>query len=157
MEPTTSEHPEASPEAVNSRYEPMRLSGRGLRYFVFWFVLALALTFPLIWVVMKHLMTQNADDLPQSVVQPADSVKTPSSPLQPSAEHDTLPREDLALMHERENSVFEHLGWKVDRRTGVPTIPQAIIEAVRQRESSPATTRPTTVPTAPRTAEVHHE
>src|SRR5436305_15231288 len=99
---------------------------------------------------MQYLTAYTVDEPAHSVIEPATRSTAPLYPLQPSAGHDTLPREDLKLMRQQEDQVFEQLGWNVDPVTGIPAIPPAVIAAINKPASMAATTRPATTPVAPR-------
>jgi len=155
MEPTTfaqsDPSPEPTAEAIAARgYEPMRLGARGLRRFVVWFVLGLAATFPIVWFVLGRLTARDPGGQRESVIDADAMGATGAAPLlQPSVDHDALPREDLARVRAGEDAVFEHLGWRVDPKTGEPAVPAAVVEAVARRAAA-ATTRATAPATKPR-------
>lgn len=146
MDPTTSKPP-PSPEAVAAGYEPSRLSARAMSWFLAWFVIAAAVIHVLLWFVMKQMgnHVRPSVDRPASLVEPSSAVVSGAPPLQPSTGHDLLPREDLARMHQAENAVFEHLGWTVDRRTGLAKVPASVVRAVARRGAA-AATHPSTAP-----------
>jgi hypothetical protein len=153
MDPTrTTSEPPPSPEAIAAGYEPMRLSGRSLFWFLAWFVIAMVLICALVWFVMKWMGSDVRPevDRPQNVIEPSAVEVVGAPPLQPSTGHDVLPREDLARLREDEDQVFAHLGWTVDERTGLATVPESVIQAVARRAATRPASRPTTVPTAPR-------
>jgi hypothetical protein len=134
-------------------HEPMRLSGRSMFWFLFWFTLTIAVICALVWFVMKRMGSDvRAEvDRPQNVLEPSAVVVLGAPPLQPSTGHDVLPREDLARLREQEDQVFAHLGWTVDERTGSIRVPPSVIQAVAHRTVvRRPTSAATTVPTAPK-------
>ena len=126
----------------------MLLSGRGIGWFVFWFVAVAVVIHVGLWLLIKQYDRDfRQAEQPTSVI--ADGPAVPPGeqgpPLQPSTPHDALPREDLAAMHQAEDEVFARLGW-VDQATHTVRVPDAVVSAVAHRPGS-ATTRPGTRPT----------
>ncbi len=81
-------------------------------------------------------------DQPRSAV--ADTPLPFNGPvLQPTQGHDTLPQEDLAAMYDRENRVFDSLGWKTEGTGLLPKIPDGLIDQVNARRSDKTTKSPT--------------
>jgi hypothetical protein len=125
----------------------MRMRGRGLVWFVVWFVAVAAVIHVALWILVKQYDRDfRQADQPVNVI--ADTGAVPHGeqgpPLQPSTGHDALPREDLAGMRQSEDEVFGRLGW-VDQATHAVRVPDAIVSAVAKRTGA-ASTRPTTGP-----------
>jgi len=45
-------------------------------------------------------------------------------------------------VHQREDDVFNRMGWTVDSRTGVPMIPASIVQQLSGQPAGPAPTLP---------------
>lgn len=140
MDPTTSKS-EPSPEAVARGYDSQPVSGRPMVWFVVSFAIVMFVIVCAIKPVMRHF-TRGARqlDAPQSAVQDQSMAPAGSPDLQPSEMHDTLPREDLAAMHEQEDEVFEHMGW-LDAKRNVVSVPEAVVAQVRARSKQATTQR----------------
>jgi len=162
MDPTTSQQHDpsrdggaggagpASRESVDRGYEPMLVRGRGLAWFVVWFVVVIAVINVAVWFLLKRYDRDfRQAEQPASLI--ADGRAVPRGeqgpPLQPSTGHDVLPREDLADLRGAEDEVFARLGWE-DPTTHAIRVPDAIVSAVARRPGG-ASTRPSTGPTAP--------
>ena len=158
MDPTTSKSA-PSPEAVGQGYEPARMSARAMVWFVVSFFVTMAVIFWALHPVMHHFTREAREIDPQRSAAGETEGLPPGAPaLQPSVDHDTLPREDLAAMRAEEDRVFAHLGW-LDEKRGV-TVPRGLVERVgkvaatqgtagtgaRVRLAPPATTQATTGP-----------
>jgi flagellar biosynthesis/type III secretory pathway M-ring protein FliF/YscJ len=140
MDPTTSKS-EPSPEAMERGYDSQPARGRAMVWFVVSFAIVMFAILCAIKPVMRHFTRAARQlDAPQSAVR--DQIITPagSAELQPSEPHDTLPREDLAAMHEQEDDVFERLGWLDDKRN-VVSVPDAVIAEVQARSKQATTQR----------------
>jgi hypothetical protein len=166
MEPTTSQPDpsrdagagNAPPASVDRGYEPMLVRGRGLAWFVAWFLAMAAVIHVALWVLLKRYDHEARQaDRPANVIVDAGSVPRGEQgpPLQPSTGHDVLPREDLAAMRQAEDETFARLGW-VDPATHTVRVPDAIVVSVARRVGAAATqpvTRPMTAPTTPQRRE----
>lgn len=91
--------------------------------------------------------TDRAERADQSLSAARPTLQFAAPPLQPSPGHDVLPREDLAEMRAREDSVFSALGWKTT--DGAVAVPEEIVRQVQSRQApnaAPTRARPTTMP-----------
>ena len=139
MDPTTPKS-NPSPDAIGQGYEPARLSARGLLLFVIGFFVTMAVIFWALHPVMRHFTREaHALDPQRSVVEQPDGLPPGAPALQPSVDHDTLPREDLRALHAEEDEVFARLGWLDDK--GRVKVPDSVIERVAKRATTQAATR----------------
>lgn len=90
-----------------------------------------------IWFVMIAFANNSRPvDDPKSIL-PQSAFAAPGGnypPLQPNPAHDRLPQDDLRLMRQWEDELFEHLGWARDPATGGAYLPPtSLVEAVAKR------------------------
>jgi hypothetical protein len=105
------------------------MSARAMVWFVVSFFATMAVIFWALHPVMWHLTREAREiDPARSAVERPEWLQPGAPKLQPSEEHDTLPREDLAAMRAAEDRVFAHLGW-LDEKRGV-TVPRGLVERV---------------------------
>jgi hypothetical protein len=142
MDPTTSKS-DPSREAADQGYEPARMSARAMVWFVGSFVVSMVLIFWALHPVMRHF-THEARELDgsRSAVGEREAAPPGAPELQPSLDHDTLPREDLAAMRAQEDEVFAHMGWRDDK--GRVTVPESVVARVAKRAATQASSRATT-------------
>jgi hypothetical protein len=108
-------------------------------------LIVLAITIHIVlWYYLKMLDNHpRMADLPRSVVAPHQQAPSNAPPLQPTQTHDRTPPQDLAVMLQNEEAVFEHLGWKVDPVNHRVTPPEQLAQIVSQRQKSrQASTQP---------------
>jgi hypothetical protein len=122
-------------------HETSDIKAAGIFWFVVVFVVTgLALLFMVWWVFAGFTRHNARADAPTS--PPLDERLHPPEPrLQPSAEHPTLPREDLAAMRGREDAEFARRGF----RRGAEDewiIPEQYVAQVRAMSSGGNTTQP---------------
>jgi hypothetical protein len=142
MDPTTSKS-DPSREAADQGYEPARMSARAMVWFVASFAVAMVVIFWAMHPVMRHLTHEaRALDGSRSAVEERETPPPGAPELQPSVDHDMLPKEDLAAMRAKENEVFAHLGWRDDK--GRVTVPASVVARVAKRAATQASSRPTT-------------
>jgi hypothetical protein len=119
---------------------------RGLVVFAICFVLTGVAIHALLWVLLRGLLAHDrVADAPPSALASLSQPPSDAPPLQPSGpRHDSLPAQDLKTMRERENAVFEHLGWRVENGSVNAEMPGDLIAAVAAREAAlrPPTTEP---------------
>jgi hypothetical protein len=114
------------------------MSARAMVWFVVSFLVTMAVIFWALHPVMRHFMREAREIDPQrSAVGETEGLPPGAPALQPSVEHDTLPREDLAAMRAEEDRVFAHLGWLDDKR-GV-TVPLALGKRVGKAATTQGT------------------
>jgi hypothetical protein len=70
---------------------------------------------------------------------PPNSVAAPTPPpeprLQPSVDHESLPKTDLEAMRRGEDDVFDRLGWSVDRGRHHATLPADLATRLNAKRS----------------------
>jgi hypothetical protein len=131
-----------SPDAVARGYEGDDLNNNGLLVFLFFFLLTAVVLHTAIWVLLKYyLAAPRAEDKAPSAVELIERFPTPQ--LQPSVDHNTTPSEDIAAMRSQERQIFQQLGWQRPPQSLYPTIPDQIIQELKQREAAThASTQP---------------
>src|SRR5450432_727518 len=113
---TTQKHPDPLPESVEKGYEEHDLKGSWIVWFMVIFILGGIAIHAGLWYLLVEMGSHRRDvDQPQSAFS-AENVPVPQ-PLQPTQQHDRLPPQDLQAMHQREDSIFQQLGWQVDTKT----------------------------------------
>jgi hypothetical protein len=111
-------------------------------WFVVSFFVTMAVIFWALHPVMHHFTREAREiDPAQSSVEETEGLPPGAPALQPSVEHDMLPREDLAAMRAEEDRMFAHLGWMDDKKR--VTVPRALVDRVGK---AAATTQATTGP-----------
>lgn len=120
-------------------------------------VSALVIHWGLMRVVKANLEHERVVDKGRSVS--TTSVELANPPLQPRQDHDRLPGQDLDLMREQENRVFEAMGWRRKEATGGEgdwRVPDAVVARVAERmgkgegpATRPAATRAGAAKTTP--------
>lgn len=137
MDPTTSKSA-PSPEAVGQGYEPARMSARAMVWFVVSFFVTMAVIFWALHPVMWHFTREAREIDPNgSAVETTEGLPPGAPPLQPTKEHDRLPKEDLAAMRSAEDRVFAHLGWLDDK--GRVMVPARLVERVGRAATTEGT------------------
>jgi hypothetical protein len=122
-------------EAVELGHEPSAISVRGVMWFFVWFFITAVVVYTVAWLMYRTVLREEeAADVLRSAV-PGVLQPPPEPRLQPSIHHQSLPREDLAAMHERERAEFVNRGW-FDEKTGKVRIPDDIVNAVIEQTVS---------------------
>ena len=139
MEKTTRSEP--TPEEIKRGYEVGDVSLKQavwitVAFIVFGIVTHIFLT--IVWKVTYRIAEQ--DDVPRSAIVDERPPRF-APPLQPSPYHDTTPAQDMTRMREDEKKVFESIGWKINDKTQLPTLPDAVVQQVASRPGQ-GTTRP---------------
>ncbi len=130
-----------SPQALKQGYEPPDVSNRGLLIFFIIFVLFGAAVQAGVWMLTKYYLNlPRTVDAVTSAAPPQERFVPPH--LQPIQNHNELPREDLADLRREKAQIFKQLGWKTDPDTGVPVIPDQIVnELAKERRQNSAATK----------------
>jgi hypothetical protein len=136
--------PDPWPQTLSRGYEWTHLRlGWVLALLVLFGILAIVMHVSLWYVLKAFANNPRAADQPRSVLEPG--VAQPARfapPLQPSQQHDRMPSEDLAAMHQREDQVFRDLGWTIDPVTHHATPPDALVRLVAGRRRPTSATAP---------------
>jgi hypothetical protein len=127
-------------QILRKGYEAADVSVRGLLWFVVIFLLTAAVLHTALWFLLKHYVSvPRVVDAPRSSVPSVTRFIEPN--LQPSPNHNALPREDLAQLRWDEAKRFEQLGWNVESDTHSAHIPDSIVAQLVLRYSTAATTQ----------------
>jgi hypothetical protein len=143
-------HQDPSPESLTKGYEPSRLRPRWFVVAVVGFVAFAAVTHVLLWYLVKYdANPRPAVDRPISTLAGNDLPPKQSPPLQPTPNHDRVPKEDLESMYRGEDHVFAALGWRVDKTSHRVTPPDQLVRLVadRYRSHTPRATSAPSIPT----------
>jgi len=137
---------QVDPEALRRGHEYHDVSVRGIGWFVFYFVLGMAVIQVAVWfglrVYYRHVV---AGEIPRSALAPQ-QVSPPAPQLQPSVSHETLPYQDMQALRAKFDNELHSYAW-VDRSKGLVRIPiDRAMSLVAQQLQKQPTSRP-----APRT------
>jgi len=132
------------PSVQRRRYEVRDIRirwvvGSLVGFAIFFFAMAAGIY----WMLHDFARKTAVRDEPNSVVRPSE-VARGGVPLQPQEGHDVTDAQDLRAMHDRENAVFQHLGWTWNEQTKAYDPPPGIIAAIQTRQPA---TAPSTQPT----------
>jgi hypothetical protein len=131
----TQAHPDPLPETVAKGYEVHDLKTSWIVWCAVIFILAAIVIQLGLWYMLKAVAAhKRAVDEPQSVL--IDEPPVPTAPLQPTQQHDRTPPEDLEAMRQREDAVFEQLGWQVNPKTHDVTIPGDIVQRIAKNRAA---------------------
>ena len=127
-----------TPEQESPLHEPERIRLRAMIQFLIWFVVLTMvvhiLVFGLYRLYQEQAKKQNVEITGLKQVR----VAPPEPRLQPSLEHDSLPRVDMQQMRTRDLEEFKRRGW-VDEKTGQVRVPDTIAQQIAQMTQPPAT------------------
>ena len=126
-----------SPEALAKGYEPEHVRLRPFVIAVACFVAFATVSHVAIWYLVKADSHPREVDARMSAV-PAVPPTTDFPRLQPTPDHDRVPKQDLESLRESEDHMFRSLGWQVDPATHRAAIPPGLVGRVAARA------RPTT-------------
>lgn len=114
--------PEQSPSfepSIRAGYELSTVHHRGVGYFILWFiVVGLFLQF-CVWLILGRIIhhVKTLDPRP-SVLQNESPLL--DQPLQPAADHNSLPWQDMAALHERQYQQLHSYGLLPNDRAHIP-------------------------------------
>jgi hypothetical protein len=133
----TRAQPGPLPEALEKGYEPHDLKTKWIVWFIVIFIVLAAAIQLGLWLLLVNLGSspRSVDD-PRSALTAAEPAPSPS--IQPTQQHDALPREDMETMRKQEDDVFTQLGWQVDAKTHQVTVPDAVVKRVAQGQAGGA-------------------
>jgi hypothetical protein len=128
-------------ERESPLHEPSAIRLRGMLWFFFWFFLGLiVLHIFLYWLYHVYLADAAKESVPITGLTGSFTRSVPPEPrLQPSIDHDQLPRIDMDAMHARDAAEFRRRGWLAEQSDQV-IIPQSIIDQVTRMSQAPGTT-----------------
>jgi hypothetical protein len=126
-------------ERESPLHEGSHIGLRGMIWFFVWFFIIAIVIHLLVYALYRlYLHDAKKQSVPITALRGQVTRSIPPEPrLQPSIDHDALPRVDLDQLHARDLAEFRRRGW-VDE-AGAVRIPQQIVEQVAQM--SAATTR----------------
>ena len=147
-----------SSESLEAGYETTTVSVKGLAWMVVCLVVLAVVVHVGIWALLKgYWYADVRTDRLVSALQAVPQPPPPGPRIQPnpfdSTEPDrpsNLPPDDLQAMYRGEDEAFRQMGWTVDERSHVLTIPARFIEQVIQEEAGrkdeppPPASQPTT-------------
>ena len=123
-------------------HEPSTIRLRGMIWFFVWFVIIGIVLHVLLYVLYRaYLADAKKENVPITGLSGDVARSIPPKPrLQPSLDHDQLPRIDMDELQARELADFRRRGW-VDDKTNQVSIPSEIINQVMQmtQAGAPAT------------------
>ena len=133
----TRAQPGPLPEALEKGYEPHDLKTKWIVWFIVIFIV-LAVVIQLgLWLLLVNLgSSRRIVDEPRSVLNAQEPAPSPS--IQPTQQHDALPKEDLEAMRKQEDAVFSQLGWEVNSQTHQVSVPDALVKRVAQAQTGGA-------------------
>jgi hypothetical protein len=140
MSAQTSAHG-GEPSTESPLHEHSHISLRALVHFFIWFFIAIIIVEAFVYGLFRLYRHQAAKtSVPITGLSAEDVTHSipPEPRLQPSVEHDVLPRVDLQTMHDRDMAEFRKRGWADDK--GEVKIPDSIAGQVEQM-SQPAARR----------------
>jgi hypothetical protein len=130
----TAEKP-PTPEALRQGYEPPDVGNRGLLiFFVIFLATAVVVNLGL-WGLLKIYISEPRSVNVKISAAPAQK-RFPQPDLQPVQSHNQLPWQDLQDLKREKADLFRQLGWNVNPSTGVPSIPDDIVNQLAQRRNS---------------------
>jgi len=123
-----------SQESLQRGYEPSGVGNRGMLIFFAIFLLVAAILQFGIWGLLKlYMHTPRPIDTVTSIA-PAQA-RFPPPNLQPTQEHNKLPHEDLMDLMKKKDEIFQRMGWRLDPQSGVPVIPDSIVDQLARERS----------------------
>ena len=141
-----------SPDSLGAGYETSSVNVGGLAWFVVALVVSALITFPAVLLIKaEFLHLDEGKNKPASALtqlgkdgKPLYQVPPPPAPrIQPSQPDDAYhnPPVDLKLMLEKEDRIFQKLGWEMDEQTHAQKrIPENVVDQVvselRQRQQA---------------------
>src|SRR5258706_16383612 len=121
--------PDSRHDAVTRGHESDSLRVRALVWLVTAFIAFAVVAHIGVWFLLKRSASvPRAVDRPRSVVRPDAGPPAGAPPLQPMPNHDFAPSQDVAAMHQEEDTVFAAIGWPVEN--GRARIPDSVVRAV---------------------------
>jgi hypothetical protein len=133
-----------TPERTNESplHEQSHISLRALINFFVWFFVGLIVVHVAVYGLFKlyhHEAAKESVPITGLTNETVTRSIPPEPRLQPSVDHDVLPKVDLDAMHARELADFRKRGW-ADEKSDAVTIPESVASQVEQM-SQPATRR----------------
>jgi Na+-transporting methylmalonyl-CoA/oxaloacetate decarboxylase gamma subunit len=127
-----------SPRVLEQGYEPPDVSNLGLIVFFIILVLLITVVQVGVWALIKHYvqLPRAADTVTSIAPAPA---RFPAPNLQPVEKHNALPREDLQMFLKEKNGILQRLGWNIDPQTGLPEIPDQIVNELAKERGGNST------------------
>jgi hypothetical protein len=131
--------------AESPLHEPSVIRLRAMIWFFVWFFIVGIVLHILLFVVYRVYLRQAKEQSTLITGLSGDMTRMipPEPRLQPSVNHDALPRVDMDVLRARELADFRRRGW-VDEKTNQVAIPQAIMQKVAQLSGANANARPAT-------------
>jgi hypothetical protein len=136
-------------EALAARHEVEDLPLGGLKGLIVFLALMLLVTFIIVWLVMRVLLSQSnsGDGIPSPF---AGTTVVPSPQIQPSRDHNTLDWQDLTALHELEHKKLTEYAWigpdKARARIPIDTAMDLLLEQGLPTREGGATGGPADLP-----------
>ena len=127
-----------TPEQESPLHEHEHIQLRGMIKFVAWFIVLLIATHIFIYAVYGLYKDQARGQSTEITGLSEARIAPPEPRLQPSIEHDKLPRIDMEEMRRRDTEAFKRRGW-VDEKSGEVRIKPADLEKAIALTAQPTT------------------
>ena len=131
------EAPVHTPEQESALHEHEHIHLRGMIKFVVWFIVILFAAHAFVYAVYGLYKEQARGQTTEITGLSEARIPPPEPRLQPSIEHDKLPRIDLEEMRRRDTEAFKVRGWLTD--SGEVRVKQADLEKVIALTAQPST------------------
>ena len=123
-----------SPQSLRQGYEPPDVNNVGMLIFFVIFVLTAIVIYLGLWGLIKFYdATPRTVDAATSAAPKQQRFPPPN--LQPIQSHNQLPWQDLQDLRNQKNKIFTQLGWNVNQSSGVPTIPDDVVNKLADQRS----------------------
>ena len=127
-----------TPEQESPLHEHEHIHLRGMIKFVVWFIILLIATHIFIYAVYGLYKDQARGQSTEITGLSEARIPPPEPRLQPSIEHDKLPRIDMEEMRRRDTEAFKRRGW-LDEKSGEVRIKPTDLEKVIALTAQPTT------------------